>query len=76
METLGLLFTYFPLWAQVVILIVLLLPALIQAVEALVRALVPRRRPLSRPRPFYHDRDFQRQQVLRQQLRRKRNAAP
>ena len=74
METLGLLFTYFPLWAQVVILIVLLLPALIQAVEALVRALAPRRQPLSRPRPFYHD--SQRQPVLRQQLRRKRNAAP
>lgn len=74
METLGLLFTYFPLWAQVVILIVLLLPALIQAVEALVRALAPRRQPLSRPRPFYHD--SHRQPVLRQQLRRKRNAVP
>ena len=74
METLGLLFTYFPLWAQVVILIVLLLPALIQAVEALVRVLAPRRQPLSHPRPFY--RDSQRQLVLRQQLRRKRNAAP
>lgn len=76
METPGLLFQYFPLWAQVVVLIVLLLPALIQAVEVLVRVLFPRHSRPPHPRPFYRDRDSQRQQVQRQQLRRKRNATP
>src|SRR2546421_11237104 len=74
LEPPGLLFQYFPLWAQVAILIVVLLPALVQAVEALIRVLVPRHPRPPRPRPFY--RDSRQQPVLRQQVRRKRNVTP
>ena len=76
METPGLLFQYFPLWAQIVIVIVLLLPALIQAVAGLIRALFPRHPRPPRPRPFYRNLASQHQQVQRQQLRRKRNMTP
>ena len=74
LETPGLLFQYFPLWAQVVILIVVLLPALVQAVEALIRALVPRHPRLPHSRPFYYD--AQQRQIRCQQVRRRRSAMP
>lgn len=73
METPGLLFQYVPLWAQVVILMVVLLPALVQAAVALIRELFPRH-PHPRPRPFYRNLDSPQQLVLRQRLRRKRDA--
>lgn len=76
METPGLLFQYVPLWAQVVILIVILLPALLQAVVALIRALVPPHSGPPQPRPFYRYPDSRQRQVLRQQVRRKRHAVP
>ena len=71
METIGLFFSELPMWAQVVILVVLLLPALIHAVEALRKAFLPRDPRPPHPRPFYHELGPHQQQVLRQQSRRK-----
>ena len=71
MNTIGLVFSSFPLWGQVVILIVLLLPVFIDAVEALRKVFRPRR---SRPphlRSFYREIGPHQQHVLRQQSRRK-----
>lgn len=73
MEPLGLLFQYFPVWAQVAILIVVLLPALIQTIEALIRAFSPRPPRSSHPHPYH---DSRKPLVLRQQLRRKRTMMP
>jgi hypothetical protein len=74
LETASLLFQYVPLWAQVVILIVVLLPALVQAAVALIRALVPRHPHPPQPRPFYRTLDSRQRQTLRQQVRSKRHA--
>lgn len=72
METIGLLFQYVPLWAQITILIVLLLSACMQIVEALIRAFVPHHPRSLRSRPVFHAS----RPVRRRHARRVRNVTP